>query len=89
MAHSAATSTVPALHPNPQRWRILGLLGVAQLMLILDVTVGTIALPNIAADLGLGRQQLTWVVSGYTLAFGGLLPVLGRAVVGYVGRAVT
>jgi EmrB/QacA subfamily drug resistance transporter len=79
MARPATTSTVPAPHPNPRRWRILGLLGVAQLMLILDVTVVTIALPNIAADLGLGRQSLTWVVSGYTLAFGGLLLLGGRA----------
>jgi MFS family permease len=77
MAHS--TSTVPAPHPSPRRWRILGLLGIAQLMLILDVTVVAVALPNIATDLGLGRQQLTWVVSGYTLAFGGLLLLGGRA----------
>jgi MFS family permease len=48
-------------------------------MLILDVTVVAVALPNISADLGLGRQQLTWVVSGYTLAFGGLLLLGGRA----------
>jgi EmrB/QacA subfamily drug resistance transporter len=74
-----ATSTVPAPHPYPRRWRTLGLLGVAQLMLILDVTVVAVALPDIAADLGLGRQPLTWVVSGYTLAFGGLLLLGGRA----------
>jgi EmrB/QacA subfamily drug resistance transporter len=79
MAQAATTSTVPASHPNPHRWRILGLLGIAQLMLILDVTVVTIALPDISTDLGLGRQQLTWVVSGYTLAFGGLLLLGGRA----------
>ena len=79
MAHPATTSTVPAPHPFPSRWRILGLLGVAQLMLILDVTVVAVALPNISADLGLGRQLLTWVVSGYTLAFGGLLLLGGRA----------
>jgi EmrB/QacA subfamily drug resistance transporter len=66
-------------HPYPRRWRILGLLGVAQLMLILDVTVVAVALPNISADLGLGRQALTWVVSGYTLAFGGLLLLGGSA----------
>jgi EmrB/QacA subfamily drug resistance transporter len=48
-------------------------------MLILDVTVVAVALPNISADLGLGRQALTWVVSGYTLAFGGLLLLGGRA----------
>ena len=77
MAQAATTSIAP--HPNPHRWRILGLLGIAQLMLILDVTVVTIALPDISADLGLGRQQLTWVVSGYTLAFGGLLLLGGRA----------
>jgi EmrB/QacA subfamily drug resistance transporter len=79
MAQAATTSTVAAPHPDPRRWRTLGLLGVAQLMLILDVTVVTVALPTISADLGLGRQSLTWVVSGYTLAFGGLLLLGGRA----------
>jgi EmrB/QacA subfamily drug resistance transporter len=79
MTRPSTTSTVLAPHPYPRRWRILGLLGIAQLMLILDVTVVAVALPNISADLGLGRQQLTWVVSGYTLAFGGLLLLGGRA----------
>ncbi len=65
--------------PDPRRWRILGLVGVAQLMLILDVTVVAIALPHLGADLGLDRDALTWVVSGYTLAFGGLLLLGGRA----------
>jgi EmrB/QacA subfamily drug resistance transporter len=79
MAHQATTSAVPAPHPYPRRWRTLGVLGVAQLMLILDVTVVAVALPNISADLDLGRQPLTWVISGYTLAFGGLLLLGGRA----------
>jgi EmrB/QacA subfamily drug resistance transporter len=80
MANQATTTaTVPAPHPYPRRWRTLGLLGVAQLMLILDITVVAVALPDISADLGLGRQLLTWVVSGYTLAFGGLLLLGGRA----------
>ncbi|ALO08160.1 MFS transporter [Streptomyces sp. CS149] len=48
-------------------------------MLILDVTVVAIALPHLGADLGLEREALTWVVSGYTLAFGGLLLLGGRA----------
>jgi EmrB/QacA subfamily drug resistance transporter len=76
---ATTTATAPAAHPSPRRWRTLGLLGVAQLMLILDVTVVAVALPDISADLGLGRQLLTWVVSGYTLAFGGLLLLGGRA----------
>jgi EmrB/QacA subfamily drug resistance transporter len=79
MTRSTTAATVTAPHPHPRRWRILWLLGVAQLMLILDVTVVAVALPNISADLGLGRQSLTWVVSGYTLAFGGLLLLGGRA----------
>ncbi|TDO45710.1 EmrB/QacA subfamily drug resistance transporter [Kribbella sp. VKM Ac-2527] len=64
---------------DPRRWRLLGLLGVAQFMLILDVTVVAIALPNIGADLGLARDTLTWVVSAYTLMFGGLMLLGGRA----------
>jgi EmrB/QacA subfamily drug resistance transporter len=74
-----AGRVVSAPHPYPRRWRTLGILGVAQLMLILDITVVAVALPNISADLDLGRQLLTWVISGYTLAFGGLLLLGGRA----------
>lgn len=73
------TATSPSRTPDPRRWRILGLVGVAQLMLILDVTVVAVALPHLAEDLDLQREALTWVVSGYTLAFGGLLLLGGRA----------
>ncbi|MES9605460.1 MFS transporter [Actinomadura sp. NPDC000929] len=69
----------PAAPPHPLRWRVLGFLGVAQLMLILDVTVVAIALPHMEADLDLGRQAVTWTVSAYTLAFGGLMLLGGRA----------
>ncbi|SCL50479.1 drug resistance transporter, EmrB/QacA subfamily [Micromonospora chersina] len=64
---------------DPRRWRMLALLGVAQFMLILDVTVVAIALPHIGTDLGLARDTLTWVVSAYTLMFGGLMLLGGRA----------
>lgn len=47
-------------------------------MLILDVTVVAIALPHLGADLGLDRATLTWVVSAYTLTFGGLMLLGGR-----------
>ncbi|GIF78065.1 MFS transporter [Asanoa siamensis] len=57
----------------------MALLGTAQLMLILDVTVVAIALPHMGADLGLSRASLTWVVSAYTLVFGGLMLLGGRA----------
>ncbi|MFE3618321.1 MFS transporter, partial [Streptomyces anulatus] len=64
--------------PHPLRWRILALLGTAQLMLILDITVVAIALPHIEIDLDLSREALTWTVSAYTLAFGGLMLLGGR-----------
>ncbi|TCO44072.1 EmrB/QacA subfamily drug resistance transporter [Kribbella antiqua] len=69
----------PTVDPDPRRWRMLGLLAVAQFMLILDVTVVAIALPHIGADLELERSTLTWVVSAYTLMFGGLMLLGGRA----------
>lgn len=58
---------------------MLALLGIAQFMLILDVTVVAIALPHIGDDLGLARDTLTWVVSAYTLMFGGFMLLGGRA----------
>jgi EmrB/QacA subfamily drug resistance transporter len=65
--------------PHPRRWQALGLLGLAQFMLILDVTVVAIALPRIGTDLDVGREALTWVVAAYTLTFGGLMILGGRA----------
>lgn len=76
MTHDETTTA--AVAPHPWRWRILGFLGVAQLMLILDVTVVAIALPQIETDLGASREALTWTVSAYALAFGGLMLLGGR-----------
>jgi hypothetical protein len=57
----------------------LVLLCAAQFMVILDVTVVNVALPSIQADLGFAFGDLQWVVTAYTLAFGGLLLLGGRA----------
>src|SRR5205807_1880298 len=50
-----------------------------QMMLILDVTVMNVALPRIQAGLHFSATNLSWVLNGYTLAFGGLLLLGGRA----------
>lgn len=63
---------------DPRRWRTLVLLGVAQLMLIVDVTVVAIALPGMQADLGLERSGVAWVASSYALVFGGLMLLGGK-----------
>ncbi|WP_154795493.1 MFS transporter [Occultella kanbiaonis] len=64
---------------HPKRWVALALLGTAQFMLILDVTVVAIALPQMGADLGLSRDVLTWVVAAYTVTFGSLMLLGGRS----------
>jgi EmrB/QacA subfamily drug resistance transporter len=51
---------------------------VAQLMLVLDMTVVNVGLPAIDADLGFGPANLSWVLNAYSLAFGGLLLLGGR-----------
>ncbi|MDV8022665.1 MFS transporter [Rhodococcus sp. IEGM 1330] len=64
---------------HPKRWLALAFLGTAQFMLILDVTVVAIALPLMETDLGLSREAVTWVVTAYTVAFGGLMLLGGRS----------
>src|SRR5258708_3814170 len=77
-ASTAATEHTETGSTYPRRWAALVLLCVAQLMLVLDVTVVNVALPHIGADLPLHRDGLTWVMTAYTLAFGGLMLLGGR-----------
>jgi EmrB/QacA subfamily drug resistance transporter len=63
---------------DPRRWKALAVICVAQLMLILDLTVVNVALPNLGVDLGLSRSAFTWAVSIYVLFFGGLMLLGGR-----------
>ncbi|MGW7131269.1 MFS transporter [Streptomyces bobili] len=79
MSDTEATTTRAPNEPHPLRWTALGLLGLAQLMLILDITVVAIALPDMGVELDLDRAALTWVVSGYALTFGSLMLLGGRA----------
>ena len=58
-------------------WALV-LISIAQLMVVLDATIANIALPYIQADLGISQANLTWVVTGYALAFGSLLLLGGR-----------
>ncbi|GAA4968914.1 DHA2 family efflux MFS transporter permease subunit [Yinghuangia aomiensis] len=64
--------------PSPRRWWVLAVLCLAQFMVVLDVTVVNVALPVMGDELGLGRAASTWVVTAYTLCFGGLMLLGGR-----------
>jgi EmrB/QacA subfamily drug resistance transporter len=79
--HSALPIHAHPPHPPasvPRRWWALVLLCLAQFMVILDITVVNVALPSIGTDLRLDRASLTWVVTAYTLCFGGLMLLGGR-----------
>src|SRR5918995_2203081 len=65
--------------PDPRRWKALAVLGIAYLMVVLDVSIVNVALPSIQTDLGFAPEDLQWVVSGYALTFGGFLLLGGRA----------
>src|SRR5687767_9863655 len=76
------------------RWKALAVLGIAYLMVVLDVAIVNVALPSIQTDLGFAPEDLQWIVSGYALTFGGFLllggrvgDLLGRRIVFMIGLA--
>src|ERR1700754_2517287 len=68
-----------------RRWWALVVIAIAQLMVVLDGTVVTIALPSAQADLHISNADRQWVVTAYTLAFGALF-LLGGRIADYLGR---
>ncbi|WP_203922075.1 MFS transporter [Rugosimonospora africana] len=81
-ARPAATRRVPAREARSQlesrRWWVLGVVGLAQMMIALDNTVMNIALPSAQRALNFSAGDRQWVITGYTLAFGSLLLISGR-----------
>jgi EmrB/QacA subfamily drug resistance transporter len=79
---TSPTATLPSISDadanHTRRWWILAVLGVAQLMVILDNTIVNIALPTAQRDLNFSNADRQWVVTGYSLAFGSLLLLGGR-----------
>jgi EmrB/QacA subfamily drug resistance transporter len=73
-------------HAN--RWKILGILGLAQLMVVLDVTIVNIALPSAQKALHFSNENRQWIVTAYALAFGSLL-LLGGRISDFFGRKWT
>jgi EmrB/QacA subfamily drug resistance transporter len=80
MTDVTTAADAPTGSTNAQRhlgWALV-LICVAQLMVVLDSTIANIALPYIQKDLDIAQANLQWVVTGYALAFGGLLLLGGR-----------
>src|SRR5499427_2245264 len=78
VAAPARTGLSDAAAESARRWWILGVVGLAQLMVVLDATIVTIALPSAQSALGFSNADRQWVVTAYSLAFGGLLLFGGR-----------
>ncbi|MGD0247279.1 MAG: MFS transporter, partial [Streptosporangiaceae bacterium] len=72
------TPAAAAAGPGSRRWLILGLVGLAQLMIVLDLTVMNIALPDAQRALGFSDVDRQWVITAYALTFGSLLLFGGR-----------
>jgi EmrB/QacA subfamily drug resistance transporter len=78
----------PADTIDSRRWLALAFIALAQLMVVLDVTIVNIALPSAQRALGASDADRQWVITAYTLAFGSLL-LLGGRIADYTGRKRT
>src|SRR6476660_9278337 len=76
--HPATPTGSPETSKHTGGW-LLAILLVAQLMVILDITAVNIAMPNIAKDLGISGNDISWTITSYSLIFGSLLLLGGRA----------
>jgi MFS family permease len=86
---SAATSNAPDdAAVDPKRWWALGVIAIAQLMVVLDATVVNIALPSAQRALDISVADRQWIITAYTITFGGLL-LLGGRIADYFGRKRT
>jgi EmrB/QacA subfamily drug resistance transporter len=79
-APAAAAPPAPAgqVSQHSRRWFVLVVIATAQLMLVLDATIVTIALPSAQHDLGFANSDRQWIITAYALAFGSLLLLGGR-----------
>ena len=74
--------------PYEKRWLALGVIAMTVLLVILDATIVNIALPAVSADLGIDAATQQWIVTAYTLTFGGFL-LLGGRIADFWGRKRT
>jgi EmrB/QacA subfamily drug resistance transporter len=72
------TESVSKATEDRRRWIVLALLVAAQFMVVLDVAIVNVALPSIRTDLHFSQVSLQWVITAYTILFGGVLMLGGR-----------
>jgi EmrB/QacA subfamily drug resistance transporter len=77
--HAHPPAAADTADTRRSRRGLLFLLAVAQLMVILDISAVNVALPDLARDLDIGQASLSWTITSYSLIFGSLLLLGGRA----------
>ncbi|WP_433624449.1 MFS transporter [Nocardia sp. CA-120079] len=85
MSETATAVEVLEKQTSSARWLALGVIALAQLMVVLDATIVTISLPFAQQDLDISDGNRQWMLTAYTLIFGGLL-LLGGRLADYLGR---
>ncbi|HEY2201364.1 MAG TPA: MFS transporter, partial [Solirubrobacteraceae bacterium] len=76
----SAETVAPPLNAggDRRRWVVLGLVVMAQFMVVLDIAIVNVALPSIKSDLHFSQVSLQWVITAYSILFGGALMLGGR-----------
>ena len=74
----SSSTSLPDERADRRRWATLAIVCLAQLMIVLDVTIVNVALPAIQGDLGFSQGNLTWVINAFLVSFGSLLLLTGR-----------
>jgi MFS family permease len=64
--------------PHPHRWKALGILSLAQFLIILDTSIIGVALPTIQQHFSFSQADLQWIFNAYVIVFGALLLLGGR-----------
>jgi EmrB/QacA subfamily drug resistance transporter len=78
MSALATPASAAAPAPDPRRWIALAVIVTAQFMVVLDIAIVNVALPTIKDDLNFSQESLQWVITAYSILFGGVLLLGGR-----------
>ena len=91
-AEAPPADLMPSAHDvppaDPKRFKALAVIAIAQLMIVLDASIVNLAIPSASADLQIAPADVQWIVTAYTLTFGGFL-LLGGRIADYWGRKRT
>src|SRR6266540_2485556 len=85
MSSESLAASAVAARPDSRRWIVLAVVVAAQFMVVLDVAIVNVALPTIKTDLHFSQESLQWVVTAYSIFFGGVL-LLGGRIADLLGR---